>query len=301
MKYSKSMLVKRLSFLLIYLFAAVCTVYSTSYKVTYTLYGSVVYEETYSSGSEVNAPNIEDMDLFPPADGYEYTFKKTFPFIIKGNTKIVIEETLIGAGTYSLTLIIGDNAPINLSYESGALININLPASYNREGYELVWDKEVTVMPAEDLTLTAKYVPINSAIAYELDGGVNSPENKEFYNVETCPYVLSNPTKEKYIFKGWYFGDEKVTEVDCGQGDVTLVAHWEVDPNAGLNETKAETDYIVVGNEIHFSDSVKSAELYNMLGVKVGTIANGVIRAPHSGLYILKVNEGTVKVKLSLK
>ncbi len=295
------MLVKRLSFLIVCLFATICAVYSSNYKVTYTLYGSVVYEETYPAGSEVNAPNIDDMDLFPPADGYEYTFKKTFPFIIKGNTKVVIEETLIGAGTYNLILIIGDNAPINLSYESGALINLNLPSSYNREGYDLVWDKDVTVMPAEDLTLTAKYVPINSSITYVLDGGVNSADNKEFYNVETCPYKLSEPTKDKFLFLGWYLGDEKVTEIDCKQGDVTLVAHWEADPNAGLKDSHANTDFRVVGNEIIFSDTVKSAELYSMLGVKVGTMVNGAISVAHSGLYVLKVNESTVKVKLSLK
>lgn len=295
------MLVKRLGFLLICLFASVCAVYSTDYKVTYTLYGSVVYEQTYPSGTEVNAPNIDDMGLLPPADGYEYTFKKTFPFTLKGNTKIVIEETLIGAGTYTLTLVIGDNAPIELSYESGALININLPSSYNKDGYDLVWDQTVEVMPAEDLTLTATYVPINSSITYVLDGGVNSTENKEFYNIETCPYKLSEPTREKYLFQGWYLDDVKVDEIPCKQGDVTLVARWEKDPDSGLNDVSVCDDYRVVGNEIIFSDNVKSAELYSLLGVKVGTMTNGVIRVAHSGLYVLKVNESAVKVKLSSK
>ena len=71
-----------------------------------------------------------------------------------------------------------------------------------------------------------------SAITYHLDGGINNIDNPDYYYVDD-PYVnLSDPSKEGYIFEGWYLseaGGEAVTEKTKLQGDIDLYARWKKD------------------------------------------------------------------------
>lgn len=289
---------RRIALSLALLFISVLAGYAATYKVTYQYYGSVVLIEEYESGAEVNKPDVDKIEFgFPLQDGYEYVFSKKFPFTMRGNVTIQITEEPINNGIYNLILLIGKNDPIILSYESGKLINFTLPSSYNKEGYVLKWDKEYNVMPAEDYTLTATYVPIDSKITYNGIEEADNGENPAVYNIETCPVTLQEPKKEGYKFEGWFIGENKVTEIACKSGDVTLTAKWS--ENSALNDANASAKYSVIGNEIRFSDDVKFAELYNLLGVRVGVMKNGVIRVAYPGVYLLKVDETATKVKLS--
>ena len=90
------------------------------------------------------------------------------------------------------------------------------------------------------------YDPIEYNIAYNLDGGINSPLNPDTYNV-LYGVTLEPPTKEGYTFDGWYIGDEKVEGINIGAnanfsntediynelanrttGDITLKAKWSI-------------------------------------------------------------------------
>lgn len=84
------------------------------------------------------------------------------------------------------------------------------------EGYELDY---ITVngnqiggtsftMPACDVKLDAVFKPIRYTITYELDGGVNAPDNPDYYTVEDNYIIFGDAQKDGYVFVGWYYEDE---------------------------------------------------------------------------------------------
>ncbi|NLM32926.1 MAG: hypothetical protein GX203_01850 [Acholeplasmataceae bacterium] len=69
------------------------------------------------------------------------------------------------------------------------------------------------------------------SITYYLDGGKNHPNNPTKYTKEQLPITFYEPTKEHYIFDGWYvnasFTSEKVTQLKTGNdGNIRLYAKW---------------------------------------------------------------------------
>lgn len=70
-------------------------------------------------------------------------------------------------------------------------------------------------------------------ITYELDGAINSEENPSSYTTADN-ITFQDPTKEGYVFAGWYTSPEydtvtKVTQLKPGSaGNITLYAKWEV-------------------------------------------------------------------------
>lgn len=83
-----------------------------------------------------------------------------------------------------------------------------------------------STIPAEDITLNAKWIPIEYSISYNLGGGTNA-ENPAKYTIETNTITLANPTREGYLFNGWYKEETKVEKIEKGStGDITLTAQW---------------------------------------------------------------------------
>ncbi len=65
-------------------------------------------------------------------------------------------------------------------------------------------DKEYTFkMPAHDVILEARWDIKKYSITYHLNGGINNPENPNFYTVED-EVVLKDPIKLENTFVGWY-------------------------------------------------------------------------------------------------
>ena len=54
-----------------------------------------------------------------------------------------------------------------------------------------------------DRNYTANYAAVAYSITYNLDGGVNSPENPDGFNTASETITLTNPTKLGYEFIGW--------------------------------------------------------------------------------------------------
>ena len=148
--------------------------------------------------------------------------------------------------------------------------------------------------------LYAKWNPINHRIIYSLNGGKNSPNNKNTYNVND-KFELSDPTKVGYEFIGWYDQDEnKVISLENYYYDLTLTAKWQpitytVSFNKGseeatgtmtsqtftYDETKAlnSNAFSRVGYEFngwkYTNDSGKVVSVKNSASIKNITIANG--------------------------
>ena len=77
---------------------------------------------------------------------------------------------------------------------------------------------------SKDMTFVATWTPVSYKVVYDVDGGVALPDSS--YNIETALTTLPTPQREGYVFDGWYRGNQKVTSIPAGTGDVTLKAHW---------------------------------------------------------------------------
>ncbi|MCL1969990.1 MAG: InlB B-repeat-containing protein [Candidatus Bathyarchaeota archaeon] len=82
------------------------------------------------------------------------------------------------------------------------------------------------------LTLSDKY-----DIIYELNGGVNHPDNPDSYNDEDLPVAIFDPSKTGYTFGGWRvtYADGSTAgpvanyQIPLGaSGDIVLVATWSL-------------------------------------------------------------------------
>ena len=112
--------------------------------------------------------------------------------------------------------------------------NIMLPQLY-KEGYTFLgWfngDTKVDMIKAGttgNLNLVAKWekIKVYHDLNLDLDGGTldEAPTNY----LEGEEFVLPIPTKEGYIFLGWYNGGEKVEKIFATEtSDISLVAKWK--------------------------------------------------------------------------
>ena len=88
-------------------------------------------------------------------------------------------------------------------------------------------------MPAEDLTIKAKWTVNTYTITYDLDGGT-AEGNPASYTVESGAITLAEPAKPGYTFTGWSGTDlegadnQDVTIPAGSTGDRSYTAHWQV-------------------------------------------------------------------------
>lgn len=96
---------------------------------------------------------------------------------------------------------------------------------------------------ANNVTLTAKYAPINYRITYNLNGGTKT--DQQTYTIEDV-VKLSDPKREGYVFIGWTSVDivEPTLSVTLPQGTfgaLEYTAHWTLD---GVNVLRFNNDII---------------------------------------------------------
>ena len=82
-----------------------------------------------------------------------------------------------------------------------------------------------------ELTFEPTWAPANYHITYNLMGGTNASKNPTKYTIETESFMISNPTREGYIFEGWTSSTintpTKGVIIKQGTiGNITLTAHW---------------------------------------------------------------------------
>lgn len=129
-------------------------------------------------------------------------------------------------------VVIGSDNPTSYTVESDA---VTLVAPSGADGYDFAgWydgDELFTRIPhgtPGDITLIARWTPVEYTVTYITGGAANSADNPTTYTVESETVTLAAPEKiNGYDFVGWYDGDRLVTEIAQGStGNITLTAKW---------------------------------------------------------------------------
>ena len=181
--------------------------------------GTNVASISVKDGEKAIAPTA------PEKAGYEfagwYAGESAFNFettAITADTALTAKWTKL---TYTITYKDGENvlnlAPASYDIETATF---NLPAAtkehYNFMGWytdaDFVTSKQqIKTGETGNVILYAQFTVKNYGITYHLYDGDNSDANPSTYNVNSeFPITLGTPTKEGYIFKGW-FGDANYT------------------------------------------------------------------------------------------
>jgi uncharacterized repeat protein (TIGR02543 family) len=150
-------------------------------------------------------------------------------------------------GLLANNTIIDSNVPINISIPLKYFLLESQHAGYNTKIYPYIptfdgysysdWyaDEELmegyifNKMPEENLLLYGNRVPIQYAINYQLNDGINHTDNPLSYTVLSDDIILKDPIKIGYTFNGWYT-DEALTNlftlIEMPYSDITLYAKW---------------------------------------------------------------------------
>ncbi len=118
-------------------------------------------------------------------------------------------------------------------------------------------------------------------IVYELNGGINHPNNPEAYATEETPIDILEPKKLGFSFMGWYdnpeFNGTIFTSIQEGtSGAITLYAKWSsadyaiyYELNGGINHLLNPTGYTIGSLPIVLEEPTKNG--YTFIGWYQGT------------------------------
>ena len=167
---------------------------SSSYATTSTHYSNIQYILSYGMDVKINYSH----DLFEE----DITGQKEDKWIVyqsKGSWEVDGMPTPIKPGYYFV--------------------------SWKFVGYGMDYKDRI------ELTFEPTWTPANYHITYNLMGGTNASKNPTKYTIETESFMISNPTREGYIFEGWTSStiDAPTKGVIIKQGtigNITLTAHW---------------------------------------------------------------------------
>lgn len=118
-------------------------------------------------------------------------------------------------------------------------------------------------------------------IVYELNGGINHPNNPEAYATEETPIDILEPKKLGFSFMGWYdnpeFNGTTFTSIQEGtSGAITLYAKWSsadyaiyYELNGGINHLLNPTGYTIGSLPIVLEEPTKNG--YTFIGWYQGT------------------------------
>ena len=150
------------------------------------------------------------------------------------------------------------------------------------------WSKELPeTMPANDITVEAKWAINSYDITYDLAGGVNSPENPTSYTIESGLITLKDPTRVGYTFVGWYNGEQLVTIIDSNTlENITLTAKWKIT----TDHEGTEDDPYSVDDALKIAGTLSSGE-YTELVYITGVVTDaGTFDTYYRNVYICDKN-----------
>ena len=172
------------------------------------------------------------------------------------------------SGTSGGVFIIGDygnvNGNVNAKQESNDYVIVR-PSLYLKSSIEITGGYGTKNKP-----YTLGYNEYK--ITYDLDGGTVSTNNPTSYTSQSDNIILTNPTKEGYIFKGWTGsnGDTANTSVTINKGstgDKTYKANWvkthTITVTAGTGTSVSGGGICEEGSTVSFRGSANSNYIWN--------------------------------------
>ena len=217
----------------------------------------------------------------------------------KVNIKIDLEKELVAGRTYKLNISadkeIDSNFQITLSKEG--IISVDEKNKSIEALAEGTVDLIVSLDDKDYASITITVKPeIKYSIEYKLDGGIieNAPTE---YDTLNKGLELITPTKEGYIFKGWYetndFSGSSIKKIEKGtEGNKVFYAKWEkidvkytITFNTNGGSEVKDIEYINESEEITLPEPTKEGfnfkgwyEDETFAGEKVNMIAKGTTR-----------------------
>ena len=183
----------------------------------------------------------------PTREGYTFTgWDGDIPATMPAENMTVTAKWKVNQYTITFDTNGGSEiTPITQDYGTA----IAAPADPTREGYTFIgWDKAIpATMPAENMTITAKWKVNQYTITFDSNGGSEiAPITQDYGTVIAAP---ANPTREGYTFIGW----DKAFPTTMPAEDLTITAQWR-DIAAPTGEIKiAENSWKSFFSTITFS------------------------------------------------
>ena len=195
----------------------------------------------------------------PSYEGYDFAGWYTEQ---NGGTKIESDTTVTVAGTqtlyahwteheYTVTVVKigmpewGSVTPTSTKAKAGETVTLTATPTTGNQFLEWVFLNKpegggrvnpvlTFTMPAEDLTIQAKFTVKNYTISYTLEGVSGGSARIVVWGDKVFKYLPQNPTYRDWVFTGWKCGDVTVTE-DMTYGDLAgsdtvssihIIAQW---------------------------------------------------------------------------
>ena len=181
-------------------------------------------EDEVPSQIRANAPAAQPAD--PAKEGYtfigwysgesEWDFETPVTAVLTLTAKWQINRYTITFDTAG-----GSEVP-SITQDYGTAITP--PAAPTRTGYTFAgWDREIpTTMPAEDMTITARWTVNQYTITFKPENGGQDIVIKQDYG--TAITAPANPTKTGYTFAGW----NREIPTAMPAGDMAITAQWQL-------------------------------------------------------------------------
>ena len=192
----------------------------------------------YEYGTEINVPIIKDESN----EGYHFIgWSETEDGDVIGLTTMPARNLTLyarwSANEYTITFNTDGGTEIPaITQDYGT--EIIMPADPTKIGYTFAgWDKDIPVtMPAENVTITAKWTINQYTIAFDTDGGSYiAPITQDYNTAVTAP---ENPSKTGYTFAGW----DKTIPATMPAENVTIKAQWTINQYTITFDTDGGTE-----------------------------------------------------------
>ena len=200
-----------------------------TYTITFdTDGGSAISSIDVLEGTEIILPTD------PTKEGYKFLgWDKEVPELMPSHN--IELKALWEINTYTIRFSTGAGTKIEtMTLEYGAKINV--PEDPTRIGYDFDgWDKEFPeTMPAKNLTFVAVWKGQTKTITFELNGGLVEGELPQSFVVGTATN-LPTPSKDGYVFDGWFtnpeFTGSSINRITASTlTDVAVYAKWSKEP-----------------------------------------------------------------------
>ena len=187
-----------------------------SYTITFdTAGGSEIAPITQDYGTAITAP------ADPTREGYTFIgWDMEIPTTMPAENITVTAKWKVNSYTITFDTAGGSEiAPITQDYGT----QIAAPADPTRKGYTFIgWDKAIpTTMPAENMTITAKWKVNSYTITFDTAGGSEiAPITQDYGTAIVAP---ADPTREGYTFIGW----DKAIPATMPAENMTVTAQWK--------------------------------------------------------------------------